>query len=286
MRVILRPLGRGNWSGIRKYKGCHDDLGPYFTRSGALYTGLTLEDEKRLGALLGVDLRRSNDNPFWINFFIRTSTNDIILDTDDPMDELKYLFLKNHKQVKKSLLDNNPSANFVIINKDEEAKVENSVNRLKRTAIREFDKLSPTEIRKALRILGYNAESMSSEVAENKLYNLVEANPKKFLDKWVDNKSREIEVLVETAISKNVITKNKTVYRYGSEIIGHNLQDTLDYLSNPLNQDIRLTIAKSCQTKDVYMENEASDEQVSKSLISENDIKPTKKVTKKEETND
>ena len=93
MQVILRPIGWNKWSGILKYKNCFDDLGPYLTRSGAMYTGLTMEDEKRLGSLLGLDLSRSSTNPFWVNFRIRTSVNDIILDTDDPLDELKYLFL-------------------------------------------------------------------------------------------------------------------------------------------------------------------------------------------------
>ena len=201
MQVILRPIGWNKWSGILKYKNCFDDLGPYLTRSGAMYTGLTMEDEKRLGSSLGLDLSRSSTNPFWVNFRIRTSVNDIILDTDDPLDELKYLFCKGHKRVKNSLLEQKATADFVLINRDEEAKVENSFNRIKRDAVKEFDKLTPTEIRKALRLFGYNAESMSSEVAENRLYTFVEANPNKFMDRWVNNKSREIEALIEIAIS-------------------------------------------------------------------------------------
>jgi len=281
MRVILRPIGWNRWSGALKYKGCYDDLGPYLTRSGALYTGLTPDDEKRLGTILGVDLSRSNKNPYWINFAIRTSINDIILDTDDPMDELKYLFLKNHKRVKASLLDNKPSADFVLINRDEEAIVENRINRLKRDAIRAFDKLTPTEMRKVLRLFGYNAESMSSEVVESKLYTLVEANPKKFIDKWVENSNRDIEVLIETAISKNILTKNKTIFRFGSEIIGYNLQDTIAYLSNPVNQDIRLSIMKSCNTEDLHLDHEVTEAQIKESLLSEELPKPKQIKTKK-----
>jgi len=283
MRVILRPIGWNRWSGALKYKGCYDDLGPYLTRSGAMYTGLTPEDEKRLGAILGVDLSRSNKNPFWINFAIRTSINDIILDTDDPMDELRYLFLKSHKRVKTSILENKPSADFVLINRDEEAIVENRVNRLKRDAIKAFDKLTPTEMRKVLRLFGYNAESMSSEVVESKLYQLVEANPKKFMEKWVENSNRDIEVLIETAISKNILTKNKTIYRFGSEIIGYNLQDTIVYLSNPTNQDIRFSIMKACNNEDLHLSNEVTEEQVKESLLAEESPKPKQIKTKKVE---
>lgn len=285
MQVILRPIGWNKWSGILKYKNCFDDLGPYLTRSGAMYTGLTMEDEKRLGSLLGLDLSRSSTNPFWVNFRIRTSVNDIILDTDDPLDELKYLFCKGHKRVKGSLLEQKATADFVLINRDEEAKVENSFNRIKRDAIKEFDKLTPTEIRKALRLFGYNAESMSSEVAENRLYTFVEANPNKFMDRWVNNKSREIEALIEIAISKNIIRRNKNIYKYGSEIIGNSLEDAVNFLMSPNNQDIRLAVMNACETKDYYVTGEASKEDVEESRTQDEAPRPKTKP-KKEVAND
>lgn len=285
MQVILRPIGWNKWSGILKYKNCFDDLGPYLTRSGAMYTGLTMEDEKRLGSLLGLDLSRSSTNPFWVNFRIRTSVNDIILDTDDPLDELKYLFCKGHKRVKGSLLEQKATADFVLINRDEEAKLENSFNRIKRDAIKEFDKLTPTEIRKALRLFGYNAESMSSEVAENRLYTFVEANPNKFMDRWVNNKSREIEALIEIAISKNIIRRNKNIYKYGSEIIGNSLEDAVNFLMSPNNQDIRLAVMNACETKDYYVTGEASKEDVEESRTQDEAPRPKTKP-KKEVAND
>ena len=266
MQVILRPIGWNKWSGILKYKNCFDDLGPYLTRSGAMYTGLTMEDEKRLGSSLGLDLSRSSTNPFWVNFRIRTSVNDIILDTN-------------------SLLEQKATADFVLINRDEEAKVENSFNRVKRDAVKEFDKLTPTEIRKALRLFGYNAESMSSEVAENRLYTFVEANPNKFMDRWVNNKSREIEALIEIAISKNIIRRNKNIYKYGSEIIGNSLEDTVNFLMSPNNQDIRLAVMNACETKDYYVTGEASKEDVDESRIQDEAPRPKTKP-KREVAND
>ena len=285
MQVILRPIGWNKWSGILKYKNCFDDLGPYLTRSGAMYTGLTMEDEKRLGSLLGLDLSRSSTNPFWVNFRIRTSVNEIILDTADPLDELKYLFCKGHKRVKGSLLEQKATADFVLINRDEEAKVENSFNRIKRDAVKEFDKLTPTEIRKALRLFGYNAESMSSEVAENRLYTFVEANPNKFMDRWVNNKSREIEALIEIAISKNIIRRNKNIYKYGSEIIGNSLEDAVNFLMSPNNQDIRLAVMNACETKDYYVTGEASKEDVEESRTQDEAPRPKTKP-KREVAND
>jgi len=251
MRVILRPIGKNAWSGLVKYRNCYEDISPYWTRSGRIYTGLTTEDEKRLGELLGIDLRANSD--YWKTFYIRTMGRDVYLDLDDPQDELKYLFLKNHKRVKNSLMENKATANFVLVNKDEEAKRANVFNRARRDAIKEFDKMSAEDLRKCLRLYGHNADSMSAEVAENKLFDIVEGNPQSFLDKWVNNPHRETAVLVERAISKNIIRKNKNIYKYGSEIIGHNLGETVAFLDDSKNQDIKITILKAIESKETVI---------------------------------
>jgi len=248
MKVILRPIGKNSWSNVKKYRNCYEDIGSYWTRSGSLYTGLTIEDEERLGARLGLDLKPNSD--FWKTFSIRTSVRDLYLDTADSMDELKYLFLKNHKRVKNSLLENKASANFVLINKDEEAKISNLHSKVLREAFSAFDKLSATDIRKVLRLYGENADNMSSEVAEQRLFDYVEGNPTRFLEKWVNNAARETEVLLEKAIANNVIRKNLNLYSYGSETIGRIKEEAIDFLDNPKNQDIKRTILIELDAKD------------------------------------
>ena len=116
MEVILRPLHKNQWAGVYKYKNCSDYIGTYLTRSGAIHTGLTDEDAKRLGEKIGKSLHPSSE--FWLNFYIRTSSKDIYLHLDDPWDELRYLFLKNHKRVKDGFSDKNPYADYVLINKE------------------------------------------------------------------------------------------------------------------------------------------------------------------------
>jgi hypothetical protein len=255
MKVILRPIGWNKWSGITKYKNCFEDIGSYYTRSGMLYTGLELEDEERLSKVLGLDLKKSSD--YWKTFFIRTSVSDIILDTDNAMDELKYLFLKSHKRVKNSLMENKAGANFVLINRDEEAKRDNLYAKSEIEAVIAFNKLTPQEMRKCLRIFGHNADTMSNEVTQSKLYQIVKANPESFLTRWVNNTDREEQVLIETAISKNIIRRDKHMYKYGSDTIGNNLEETIGFLKDPRNQDIKIGIVSACDTKDYYTINEA-----------------------------
>ena len=252
MRVILRPLGRDSWSGLKKYRNCHEDIGSYFTRSGRLYTGLTDEDAERLGTKLGYNLNAGSS--FWTEFSIRTGARDIYFDTDDPMDELRYLFLKNHKRVKNSMLEKKATANFVLINKDEEAKVSNVIGKIKREAFKEFDNLSATEIRKALRLYGENADDMSAEVAENRLFEFVENDPQRFVDKWVNNDKRETEVLLERAIGKNIIRRAANLYKFGTEVIGRAKDEAINFLDDPKNQDIKRTILVQLDAKD-YIDN-------------------------------
>jgi hypothetical protein len=246
--IILRPLLKDAWAGVHVYRNCHHDLAPYFTRSGQVYTGLTKEDEVRLGELLHKDLHPGAD--FWKNFFIRTSGKDIYLDLTDPMDELKYLFLRNNKRVANGTGDRKPTANFVLINQEEESKELNSFNRIKRQAMKEFDKMTPNEMRQCLRVFGHSAESLDNEVTEAKLSEIIEGNPQKFLDNWVNNQTRDTDYLIKSAISKNVIRKNKSIYKYGSDVIGHTLEETIDYLDDPINQDIKLAIIKEMGIKE------------------------------------
>ncbi len=247
MKVTLKHINRYTWSGVKRYKNCIDSLGSYFTRSGRLYTGLTKEDEERLGENLGYNLKPGSE--FWDTFRIRISGEDTIMDTSDPMDELKYLFLKSHKRVRNGLEDIKPTANYVLVNKEEEALKSNEHSRVKRKAYKEMDKMSPAEIKKALRVLGQNANNVNDEVAEARLNEFVDNAPLKFIEKWVNNKNRNTEFLVKESIAHNVIRRNKNVYKYGSDVIGHSLEEAVEFLDNPEFQEIKTAILNEVETK-------------------------------------
>jgi hypothetical protein len=247
MKVIVKPLNRNAWSGIIQYKNCHTSLAPYFTRTGRLYTGLSEEDEKRLGEKLRLELNPSS--PFWITFHIKMSGKDLILDTDDSYDELRYLFLKSHKRVANGLSDRKATANFVIINEEEEAVESNKIGQVKRKALKEFDKLTVSEMRKCLRLYGHKADDLSNETVEFKLSTLVEEDPDRFLETWVLNTNKDTEFLIQEAIAKNVIRKTKNVYKYGTDIIGHGIDETILFIDSPENQDLKLAITNETKAK-------------------------------------
>ena len=247
MNIILRPISKNAWPGVLKYKNCYTDIQPYYTRSGRIYTGLTDADADRLGKALGLDL--SPGAEMWKEYFIRTFGKDLYLNINDPQDELRYLFLKNHKNVKRSFAEHKATAGFVLINKEEEAKRANTVNEAKLEALTGFTKLTPDEMRKCLRLYGRNASSLSDQIVKNRLFDIVEGDPLSFLNKWVHNSQRETEYLIEAALANNVIRRSNNIYKYGSDIIGHTLAETIDFLDNPKNQDIKIIVTKQTEVK-------------------------------------
>jgi len=247
MKVVVRPLNKNPWSGVIQYKNCTTQLGPYFTRSGRQYTGLSNEDEKRLGEKLRLDLGPTS--VFWNTFHLKMTDKDLILDTEDPYEELKYIFLKSHKRVANGLADRKATANYVIINEVEEAKELNKNNKLKRKAFRDLDKMSYGDMRKCLRLYGMRADELDNELIEQKLSDIVESDPEKFLMKWVENDTKEIEYLIAEAVAKNVIRQNKNIFKYGTEVLGHNLEAAIDFLNNEANQELKLAIINETKVK-------------------------------------
>ncbi|MCK5016543.1 MAG: hypothetical protein KAS32_05655 [Candidatus Peribacteraceae bacterium] len=250
MKVTLRPLVTSDtqWAGVKNYKNCYEEIGPYMTRGGGAYSGmLSDEDRERIGILLGKDL--SVGSNVWHEFFIKTTGKDIIFDTEDPFDELRYLFCRGHKRVKESIFAHKATANFVLMNPEEESKKTNLFNKIKRNASAGFDKMTPEEMRKALRIFGKSAENLSPEVVENKLYDIVEGDPQGFLNKWTNNKTRETQYLIARAVSLNLLRKNKRHYTYGTDTVGHGIEEVITFLDDPKNQDIRFALQQGLEGK-------------------------------------
>jgi hypothetical protein len=250
MEVILKHKRKDAWAGVIKYKSCFDYITPALTRSGNRHTGLTPEYAERLEIQLALGPGTlAPYSKYWVTFTIKVTNKELILDTSRPWDELQYLFLKSHHKVAIGLNDMKPGTDYVLINRDAEAQESNRLSRRKREALKEFDKMSLEDMRKCLRLFGYKADTMSAELVESKLSEQIESNPEKFFSKWVNNKSKNTEFLIEAAIAKNIMRKNKNAYLYGTDIIGTSLDDAVSYLDNKANQDLKMTIMNEIENK-------------------------------------
>ena len=250
MEVVVRIVKVNPWTGLTKWPTTFDYVGPYWTRTGNIYTGLTEADARRLEKELGYEEGKlAPSSEFWTTFAVQLGKKDLILDTERPYDELKYLFLKNHKRVADGMSAMNPSKDYLMINKDSEAEEANKRNKVKREAYREFDKMSIEDMRKCLRIYGMKSDTMSNELVEAKISEQIETAPEKFMLRWVNNKDKEFNFIVEEAIAKNIIRKNKAQYYFGTDLIGNGLDDAIAYLKDKKNQDILLAIKGEIKSK-------------------------------------
>lgn len=250
MVVELKIKKKHPWAGLIKYKSCFDYIAPYYTRSGSVYTGLTPEDEKYFEKALGYEeghLAKSSD--YWNTFCVKVGSRTVLLDDSIPRQAMIIKFLSGHKRVATSLDKMDAGKDYLLINREAEAIEANKINKLRRDAIKEFDKLTLEQMRKCLRILGVKADTMSNELVESTLFSMVDKNPKQFFNKWVDNKSKETEFILENAIAKGVIRKDRTQYYYGTELFADSLQDAIAYLDAKKNQDLKLSIINQIENK-------------------------------------
>lgn len=250
MEVIVRIIKSNPWTGLTKWSKCFDYLSPYYTRTGNYYTGLTpqqaIEFEKKLGYPEG---HLSVNSDFWTTFVIKLGKEDLVLSTEKALDELRYLFLKGHKRVADGLSNINPSKDYVLINKDVEAEEANKINKVKREAYRNFDKMSIEDMRKCLRLYGLRADDMSNELVEARMSEQIEKDPARYLLKWVNNDEKELMFIIEEAVAKNIIRKNRTQYYYGTDMVGNGIDDVISYLKEKKNQDIKLSILQEIKSK-------------------------------------
>ena len=250
MVVELKIKKKNPWAGLLKYKHCFDYIAPYFTRSGSIYTGLTPEDEKHFEKALGYpEGHLSKTSEFWTTFCVKVGTRGLVLDDQFPLQALQIKFLSGHKRVATSLDKLSAGKDYLLINREAEAIQKNKQNSLRRDAIKAFDTLSLDDMRKCLRLFGIRSDNMSNELVESQMFDIVDKQPKRFLDKWVNNKKKDTEFILEDAIAKGVIRKDRTQYFYGTEMFADSLQDAIAYLDAKKNQDLKLSIINEVKSK-------------------------------------
>ena len=250
MVVELKIKKKNPWGSFIKYRNCYDYIAPYFTRSGSIYTGLTPEDEKYFEKALGYEEGHlAKTSEFWQTFCVKIGSRTLLLDDSIPRQAMIIKFLSGHKRVATSLDKLDAGKDYLLINREAEAIEQNKQNKLRRDAIKEFDKLSLDQMRQCLRLFGMSSDRMSNELVESTLFNMVDKQPKKFFDKWVNNKAKDTEFLLEQAIAKGVIRKDKTHYFYGTDMFADTLEDAIAYLDSKKNQDLKLAIINETNNK-------------------------------------
>lgn len=250
--VRIKPIQKSTWSGFIRYKNTKDYITPYYDTTGIIITGLTKEDEVRLGSELKKDL--TPGSPFWYEYNIIMTEKERVLNIDYPEQELAYKFLLAHKKIANSETEKIegkwPAAEYIIYNEEAEAKTKNEKFTLKRRAVTEFNKLSTDQMRDILKLYpGFvNTTSVSSDIVESKLFELVEKDPEKFLT-LVGDKNLDMKVFLKDLVAAKILRKNKSAYYYGDDHLGHDEESVIAFLDDIQNQSLKIDFKEQLKKK-------------------------------------
>lgn len=258
MKIEIRPIERPKW---HQKKGKES-----FTVPKTIYalvdvdrneyaTGLTEEDisflkNKGIKYDLSPYFDRENPHTFWDSpvSSIKLKNSTMFLDTENPLDFIKYKILEASKFVANSKKEFDEGmfseATHIIFNEREEIEVKAAKVAIKKRAIVETSKLSKDKkIQLILILSGKNLKGKSDDFVEVELNNIIEENSKRVLT-FIKRKSEDlfIHALILEALQKSVLRKESYKILYHDSVIGQDIEEVIDFLKNPKNQDLKLRI--------------------------------------------
>lgn len=236
------------------YESCKDSFVPGLdTTSGVIRTGLTVKEEGEFEKLLGFEegtLKKSSD--YWTTYKVEIPEDGLTLNTDNPKDALAHMVMKADPTIAKSLTEvrTNAKAEYVMTTDSAEAKVKNTKRNAKAKAYAAFAKLSQAETVDALFMFGKDPSSMDFEVAQDRLGELLDENPARFLE-VVGDKQFKDKVFFMKLIKAGVVRKHGTgtgtnMPLYFEDImLGSGLEEAIVFFKDKENQQIALGIKKT-----------------------------------------
>lgn len=248
MIVKVKRVKKNGWlNGLKSYSGAKTRVGVVVDSQGNQVTGLTKEDEHRLEEALGHDrgylkkgnLRDENLNNFWTSHTVDFLEDQVlVLDTEDPLQELDYLMLKAQKKVAKNMaeLRTNGFAQFVIFNEEDEAAGENKRGKNKRMASNLFEELSTNDMKNILMLYGRPSDSTSPVMIENQLMKLMEDDPAEFLVHSKDPNMKSKVFVLELVKAGVLAKKGGAFVEYGDDtVIAYSMDEMVKYLDAKAN---------------------------------------------------
>lgn len=267
--ISLKPIVRQGWlpkghDGEFKFTHCETWLVPHKdSQTGQRQTGLTDDQErdleKRLRMVTGT-LSKYNED-YWANYKIKVPKDGRVFFLDNPKDELDILVLRANQFVANSqseVLDS-PKAMYYLSSIEKEAEVNNASEKNERMAIKKFGQLSASEMTDILNVYSLltgkaNKLKITKDTAvdliETTLYNKVKEDPTEFL-RIIEDPQFKTRVLIDKLVSKKILIRSGSKYVvYGGDTIGATLQDTIDYLEDPYNQEVRIAMMSKLDALD------------------------------------
>lgn len=236
----LRKVNPNTWSNIRAYNFTNEHIGPSVSEVGLPVTGLTEDTqtsnskngndlvlgtrsllEKELGLEPGTLKPRSN---YWDLYSVLIGAGDEKLDTRIPEHKLKVLFLAAQPQVAFGAKNVKAKSEYVLYTEVDEAVANNNARKTKRQAYELFGKLTLQDRKEILGMVGINANSLTEEIIENKLNDILEEYPQRFM-LLANDPTRKQQAFIRDCLMKNIITIDGGTVMYNEVMLGVDVKD-------------------------------------------------------------
>lgn len=230
-----------------RFKNSKDILTAWYNKYNELQTGVNEEDAERLGKIMGKDL--SPRSSFWHDYSVTILDKDLILNLEYPEDELRYLVLKAHYRVANGADDmSKPRADYEIHDEIKEALKTNESASLKIKAYGLYSKLSIAKKREILKLYpGFmRTDNVSDAIIEANLIKVMENDYHKFIS-IVEDSDLNSKVFLKDLVNAKILAKNKNMYKYGDDVIGHNETSAIEHLNDPKNQGLKIALMKELE---------------------------------------
>lgn len=211
------------------------------------------EFEKELS--LPVGTLDAGNKEFWAEFEIVIPTGGKTLDLSLPKDRLEYYVLASRKDVAtstgdlKSKLHGGNEHVFLMTSEDDEAIAKNTIRSYKSKAFALYNSMGVSEMRDLLLYTGKNAYGLSEDVLREKVGDILELNPKTFLD-MLEGENYRDQVLIQKLIYHNILhTKGKAILQDGNHI-AIDMDGAITFFNEPANQPIKISLLTALQEKE------------------------------------
>lgn len=236
------------------YENCEDKLVPSMDiLTGEIRTGLDSKEQAKFEDTLEMEkgsLLKSGS--FWKSFSIAIPGDGLTLNTLNPVDELKYKVLAADPTVCQSIteLKTHPTAEYLMTSEDAEAKVSNKKRNVIMEAYSAFAKLSQDEVVNALVMFGQYASNVDPEVARDRLGEILDKNPSKFLltvgDKLFKDKVWMMKLIKEGIVKKHGTGSGSNQPLYFEDIkLGMGLDESIAFIKAKENQAVAMGLKKA-----------------------------------------
>jgi len=261
MKIEIRPLNNSKWHG----KTGKDEIAQplvlecLMDSSGKYATGLTKEEEIEYGEKLGVSLtssyRSDEPHPFYSTRQSKLVLpyHTVILDTENPIDFIKYKYAKQSRYIAASMKawenGDSPEASHVIYSEEEDMEVKANKASVKAQAYKLSLDMSDVVKQRIIAVMTDKLRNFKSARGKDanflivEIERLIDDNPKLFIETaTMEKDSLGAKAMVLEAIEQGVLTKEGSGIYYMSDLLGHGIEETASYFTNPVNSQIRIRV--------------------------------------------